>query len=80
MQAYPQAPPIRDKKVWKEIWQMQVPPKVKKFIWRACCNALPTKQALMRRKIVANSICERCKLAIEEAEHALWSCSKLDVM
>jgi len=80
IQAYPQASPICDKKVWKEIWQMQVSPKVKNFIWRACRNALPTKQALMRRKIVADSICERCKLAVEEAEHALWSCLELDVV
>ena len=47
MQANTQAPPIRDKQEWKEIWQMRAPPKVKKFIWRACHNALPTKQSLM---------------------------------
>ena len=79
MQAHPQAPPISNK-VWKVIWQLQVPPKVKNFIWQACCNALPTKQALMRRKIVADPICERCKLDVEETEHALWSCPKLDVV
>ena len=44
------------------------------------CNALPTKQALMKRKIAANSICERCKSAVEEAEHALWSCLELEVV
>ena len=76
----PQAPPICDKKVWKAIWKLQVPPKIRNFIWRACRNALPTKQALMRRKIVADLICERCKLDVEDAEHALWSCPELDVV
>ena len=59
MQDSPQAPPIRDKQVWKEIWQLKVPPKIKNFLWRACRNTLPTKQALMKRKIVADPICER---------------------
>lgn len=34
----------------------------------------------MRRKIVADPICERCKWAMEDAEHALWSCPELDVV
>ena len=34
----------------------------------------------MRRKIVAGPICEICKLAVEDAEHALWSCPELDVV
>jgi len=28
----PQAPPIYEKQVWKEIWQMQAPPKIKNFL------------------------------------------------
>ena len=78
--AYPQAPPVCDKKVWKAIWKMQVLPKIRNFIWRACRNALPTKQALMRWKIVVDPICERCKLDVEDAKHALWSCLELDVV
>ena len=34
----------------------------------------------MKRKIVAKPICERCKLDVEDAEHALWSCPELDVV
>ena len=78
--AYPQALPICDKKVWKVICKMQVLPKIRNFFWRACRNVLPTKQALMRRKIVVDPICERCKLDVEDAEHALWSCPELDVV
>ena len=80
MEASPQVPPICDKQVWKGIWQLQVPPKIKNFLWRACRNALPTKQASMKRKIIADPICERCLSAVEETEHALWSCLKLEVV
>ena len=34
----------------------------------------------MRRKIVADPICERCQLDVEDAKHALWSCPELDVV
>ena len=34
----------------------------------------------MSRKIVTDPICEGCKLDVEEIEHALWSCSELDVV
>ena len=28
---------------WKRLWKMQVPNKIKHFVWRVCNNALPTK-------------------------------------
>lgn len=59
---------------------MQAPPKIKNFLWRACRNVLPTKHALMRRKILEEPICERCKRALEDSVHALWSCPELDVV
>ena len=75
-----QVPPLRDKQVWKRIWFMCVQQKVKNFIWRACRNAMPTKLALVRRTIISKPMCERCNSAVEDAIHALWSCSKLDSM
>ena len=66
LESNPQAPPICEKRLWKKIWQMRAPPKVKNFLWRAYRNALPTKQALMRRKILEDPTCERCKQAVED--------------
>ena len=54
--------------------------KKKKFLWRACRNVLLTEQALMCRKILEDLICERCKLAVKDLVHALWSCLMLDVV
>ena len=28
--------------VWKTLWKLKVPNKIKVFGWRACCNILPT--------------------------------------
>lgn len=74
-----QVPPLRDKHLWKAIWSMRVPQKVKTFIWRVCRNVMPTKQALMRRTIIADPICEWRRAAVEDPLHALWSCSELDI-
>ena len=34
----------------------------------------------MSRKILEDRICERCKLAIEDSVHTVWSCPELDVV
>ena len=34
----------------------------------------------MCRKILDDLICERCKLAVEDSVHALWTCMELDVV
>ena len=68
------------KHVWKAIWLMQVPQKVKTFIWGACRNAMPMKQALVRRTIIANSICDCCRVVAEDPLHTLWSCIELDIV
>ena len=34
----------------------------------------------MRRKILEDPICERCKKAVKDSVHTLWSCPKLDVV
>ncbi|XP_075654689.1 uncharacterized protein LOC142624833 [Castanea sativa] len=35
---------------WGKIWKLNVPPKVRTFLWRACSNCLPTRDNLSRRK------------------------------
>ena len=59
---------------------MRVAQKVKNFVWQAPRNAMPTKQALAKRTIIANPICERCQVAVEDLLHALWSCLEVDIV
>ena len=64
---------------WKNLWGMEVPSKVKNFVWRACKEALPTKRNLFRRKITNSALCENCSLSDEDCTHAIFFCSNLQV-
>ncbi|KAL0007007.1 hypothetical protein SO802_008509 [Lithocarpus litseifolius] len=70
----------QDKALWRTVWSLQIPNKMKILMRRACRNSLPTKEILVRRTIIDNPICDRCKVEPETALHALWSCSELDVV
>ena len=64
-----------ERELWRGIWSLQVPNKVKNLLWRAARESLPSKQNLQRRTITNCSICDRCKLEPESALHALWTCT-----
>ena len=59
---------------WKGIWKLQIPNKIKHFIWRVCNNALPTNSNLKRRHIIDLDLCDLCKDALEDSLHALCFC------
>ena len=65
---------------WKRLWKMQVPNKIKHFVWRVCNNALPTKCNLKQRHIVESDVCELCKTDPEDAFYALHFCSHVAPM
>ena len=60
--------------LWRKIWKMAIPGKIKHFIWRAYHETLPTYQQLHRRKIRKDAICPVCTLQDETTIHALWQC------
>lgn len=39
------------RKLWKTLWTLHTPPKVRTFIWRACSNILPTRVNLLNQKV-----------------------------
>ena len=47
----------QDRHHWKKIWTLNVPPKFRNFLWRACSNILPTRENLSQLKG-----CKRAKL------------------
>ena len=63
-----------DKRFWSRIWKLNVPPKVRNFVWRACTDILPTRANLYRRKIPIDPLCSICKQTDETVEHAIWEC------
>lgn len=40
--------------VWKILWDLKVPPKVKHFLWRAAYEILPTKDHLWSKQILVD--------------------------
>lgn len=67
-----------DRNFWFNIWALQVPNKIKNFMWRACRDSLPMKANLRRRHITDSPLCERCLREEESLLHVLWSCCELD--
>ncbi|XP_065634207.1 putative ribonuclease H protein At1g65750 [Quercus suber] len=62
------------KRIWKGIWSLKTPNKVKTLLWRAGTDSLPSKASLLKRKVVCNDLCSECKLESESSFHALWVC------
>ena len=51
-------------RLWKKIWHLNIPPKIKYFAWRACIDALPTKV----------NLCPCCGSELEAISHSLICC------
>uniref|UniRef100_A0A2N9I6M1 CCHC-type domain-containing protein n=1 Tax=Fagus sylvatica TaxID=28930 RepID=A0A2N9I6M1_FAGSY len=59
---------------WDGVWSLQVQPKVRNFIWRACRNILPSKTKLFEKKISSSFSCPWCEEEPETCDHVLWQC------
>lgn len=60
--------------LWKSIWNISVPEKVKVFLWKCCHEALPVRAVLHRRRISPANICGFCNQNPETVSHALLQC------
>ena len=61
------------KAIWKIVWRLNCPSKIKHLLWRACKNILPTKLRLKAQGIDVDEKCDICG-NVESSRHALWSC------
>ena len=59
--------------IWKGVWGLCVPNRVKTLLWRVGSNSLPSLENLNKRKIALDDLCPGCKLKGESTLHALWS-------
>ena len=56
--------------VWKSIWNLQVPHKVKHLLWGVANEALTTLHNLWQWKVVTSTYCPFCKSDGEDTIHA----------
>lgn len=60
--------------LWKKVWYLKLPPKIKIFAWRACNDSLPCLKKLYRKKIVRKMNCKFWNQYTEDLSHALLYC------
>lgn len=57
------------------IWKLQVPPKVKNFLWKACNDGLPTKSLLEKSHVFLPQECVFfCNYQSESTTHLCFQC------
>ena len=61
------------KAIWKMVWRLDCPNKIKHFMWRACKNILPTRNRLKGKGISCEDCCALCGCS-ETSGHILWDC------
>ena len=62
------------KKIWKALWNLNVPQKIKHFAWRASQDILATKMNLAKPKIASSGTYKLCGMEEETICHLLWFC------
>ena len=60
--------------LWKRIWHLKIPSKIRIFGWRACLNGLPTAENLKKRGINTSELCPCCEKEPESITHSLLRC------
>ena len=66
--------------LWKRIWQLNIPEKIRIFAWRLCMNAISTMVNLNRRGIQVEVLCLICKKEEEVVEHVILKCELAKVV
>lgn len=59
--------------IWKKVWKLNVPPKVRDFAWRACCDIIPHGANLARKGVPNFRWCLRCG-EMENLMHIIRDC------
>ncbi|XP_072079573.1 uncharacterized protein [Arachis hypogaea] len=62
-------------KLWKKVWGMQVPQKIKMFSWKACHNIIAVNANLYKKKLTKCPLCRICEEKEETVEHAILLCN-----
>ena len=56
------------------IWDLDIPPRVKAFLWRLCRDCLPTNANIRTRWVNSPSICPLCELNVDTTFHTFFPC------
>ncbi|KAL8488537.1 hypothetical protein ACS0TY_024714 [Phlomoides rotata] len=60
--------------IWSLIWDLDVPPKVKFFLWKLVHGILPTSINPVSRLVDVDPLCQQCDREIETEDHLFHGC------
>jgi len=60
--------------LWKKMWHLKIPAKIRIFAWRTCMNGLPTRLNLSKRGVNISPPCPICDQETESITQALFQC------
>lgn len=59
---------------WSRLCKLDVPPRVKLFLWKVCMGCLPTHCKLQTKVVQCPSLCVMCDSNLENLWHLFFSC------
>lgn len=62
------------KNLFKMVWKLNAPPKIKTFWWKVVHNRLPVATQLNKRGVRVDSLCLMCGEEKETVNHVLFQC------
>jgi ribonuclease HI len=65
---------MREHPMWKFIWKLKVPSKVKFFLWRVMQETIPCRAVLANRHVASSAQCPLCSQGAEDIRHLLFEC------
>ncbi|XP_074326797.1 uncharacterized protein LOC141664743 [Apium graveolens] len=65
---------VQQSKGWNVIWKLEIPHKIRVFLWRFCRNTLPVRNLLRGRGVPTPIICNMCTGEIEHLRNLFFEC------
>ncbi|CAL1353289.1 unnamed protein product [Linum trigynum] len=62
------------KEDWVRVWNANIPPKLKVFLWQIFNRVLPTTEALIEKHVLVHPRCPVCWASTESMEHLFLDC------
>lgn len=60
---------------WKKIWKLNIPHKLKIFLWHFCRNTMPIRWRIRSRGIIVPITCPLCNNDVEYMLHLFFDCN-----
>ena len=65
---------IIDSPGWTKLWNLQLPHKIRVFLWRFCRNNIPVRKLLRSKGVMITIACPMCLADIEHLRHLFCEC------